>query len=55
MGRRDDTYLKQLQARYRKASKKEKTQMLNVFAIVTGCHRKHAACLLRRGLGQGRQ
>jgi hypothetical protein len=46
MSRTDDKYLKQLQARYRKASKKEKTGILDEFVKTTGYHRKHAIAVL---------
>jgi hypothetical protein len=46
MSRTDDTYLSQLQARYRKASKKEKRLILDEFAKTTGYHRKHATAIL---------
>jgi hypothetical protein len=55
MSRTDDTYLKQLQARYRKASKKEKTVILDEYVKTTGYHRKHATAVLngRRERVQG--
>jgi hypothetical protein len=55
MSRRDDKYLKQLQARYRKASKKERTAILDEFVKTTGYHRKHAIAVLngRRERVQG--
>ncbi len=46
MSRMDDTYLKQLQARYRKASKQEKTVILDEYVKTTGYHRKHASAVL---------
>jgi len=46
MSRADDPYLKQLQARYRRASKKEKSRILDEFAKTTGYHRKHATAVL---------
>jgi hypothetical protein len=46
MSRTDDRYLKQLQARYRKASKKEKTVILDEYVKTTGYHRKHATAVL---------
>ena len=46
MSRMDDTYLKQLQTRYRKASKKEKTVILDEYVKTTGYHRKHATAVL---------
>ena len=55
MSRRDDTYLKQLQARYRKASKQEKSVILDEYVKTTGYHRKHATAVLngRRERVQG--
>lgn len=55
MSRTDDTYLKQLQARYRKASKQEKTIILDEYVKTTGYHRKHATAVLngRRERVQG--
>jgi hypothetical protein len=49
MGRTDDTYLRQLQARYRTASKKEKSRILDEFVKTTGYHRKHASAVLSGG------
>jgi hypothetical protein len=46
MSRTDDRYLKQLQARYRKATKKEKTVILDEYVKTTGYHRKHATAVL---------
>jgi len=46
MSRTDDTYLKQLQVRYRKASKQEKTVILDEYVKTTGYHRKHATAVL---------
>lgn len=46
MNRTDDSYLRQLQARYRKASKKEKSRILEEFVKTTGYHRKHATAVL---------
>jgi len=46
MSRTDDRYLKQLQKRYRKASKKERTAILDEFVRTTGYHRKHATAVL---------
>ena len=48
MSQADDTYLKQLQARYHKASKKEKGCILDEFVKTTGYHRKHATAVLNR-------
>jgi len=55
MSRTDDTYLKQLQARYRKASRQEKTIILDEYVKTTGYHRKHATAVLngRRERVQG--
>ena len=46
MSRTDDSYLGQLQARYRRASKKEKNRILEEFVKTTGYHRKHATAVL---------
>jgi len=46
MSRSDSSYLKQLQARYRKASKNEKTVILDEYVKTTGYHRKHATAIL---------
>jgi len=46
MSQTDGTYLKQLQARYRRASKKEKTIILDEYVKTTGYHRKHATAVL---------
>jgi len=55
MSRTDDTYLKQLQVRYRKASRQEKTIILDEYVKTTGYHRKHATAVLngRRERVQG--
>jgi hypothetical protein len=55
MSRTDDRYLKQLQTRYRKATKKEKTIILDEYVKTTGYHRKHATAVLngRRERVQG--
>ena len=55
MSRTDDKYLKQLQARYRQASRKEKSRILDDFVQTTGYHRKHATAILnsRRARVQG--
>jgi hypothetical protein len=55
MSRTDDKYLKQLRTRYRKASKKERTLILDEFVRTTGYHRKHAIGVLngRRARKQG--
>ena len=34
--------------RYREASKKDKSRMLDEFVAIAGCHRKHAVRLLRQ-------
>ncbi|RPI48121.1 MAG: transposase [Chloroflexi bacterium] len=46
MSRTDNPYLGQLQARYRKAIKKEKSAILDEFVKTTGYHRKHAMAVL---------
>lgn len=46
MGRIDDKYLELLKARYRKASKKERTAVLDEFVRTTGYNRKYAIGLL---------
>jgi len=46
MSQRDDTYLKQLRTRYRRANKKEKTVILDEYVKTTGYHRKHAIAVL---------
>jgi transposase InsO family protein len=46
MSRTDDKYLKQLQVRYRRASKKERSVILDEFVKTTGYHRKHAIAVL---------
>jgi hypothetical protein len=55
MSRTDEMYLKQLQARYRKANKKGKTVILDEYAKTTGYRQKHAAAVLngRRERVQG--
>ena len=55
MSRTDDKYLNQLRIRYRKASKKERTAILDEFVKTTGYHRKHATAVLngRRERVQG--
>lgn len=42
----DDKYLKKLEARYRVASKQEKTGILGEFVKTTGYHRKNPAAVL---------
>jgi len=46
MSRTDDKYLHQLQVRYRKASKKERSVILDEFVKTTGYHRKYAVAVL---------
>jgi hypothetical protein len=46
MSRTDGKYLKQLQTRYRKASRKERSTILDEFVKTTGYHRKHAIAVL---------
>lgn len=46
MSRSDEKYVQQLKARYRKARKKEKSQILDEFVRTTGYHRKHAVAVL---------
>lgn len=46
MSRTDEKYLSLLRTRYRKASKKEKSAILDEFVKTTGYHRKHATALL---------
>ena len=41
--------LRAIRNRYRKASKKDKSRMLDEFVAIMGCHRKHAVRLLRQG------
>ena len=41
--------LRAIRNRYREASKKDKGRMLDEFVAISGCHRKHAVRLLRRG------
>ncbi len=55
MSRTDDKYLKQLQARYHKASYQERGAILDEFVKTTGYHRKYASALLggRRPRKQG--
>ena len=38
-----------IRSRYREASKKDKSRMLDEFVAMTGCHRKHAVRLLGQG------
>jgi hypothetical protein len=46
MSRTDEKYLRLLKERYRKASRKERTAMLDEFVKTTGYHRKYAISLL---------
>jgi hypothetical protein len=46
MSRADGKYLDQLRARYRKASRKERSVILDAFIATTGYHRKHAIAVL---------
>lgn len=46
MSRIDGKYLEQLQSRYRKASKKERTTILDEVVKTIGYHRKYAIALL---------
>ena len=48
--------LRAIRNRYRGASKKDKSRMLDEFLALVGCHRKHAVRPLRQGENQlGRQ
>ena len=47
MGQMDDKYLDLLRARYRRASKKERSAILDEYVKTTGCHRKYAIGVLR--------
>jgi len=42
----DTKYLSSLKARYAKASKQERSKMLDEYVATTGCHRKHATAVL---------
>jgi hypothetical protein len=46
MGRRDEEYLRLLKERYRKASRKERSAILDEFVKTTSYHRKYATALL---------
>ena len=46
MSRTDDKYLQQLQTRYRKASRQERSIILDEFVKTTGYHRKYAIAIL---------
>ena len=41
--------LRAIRNRYKSASKKDKSRMLDEFVALVGYHRKHAVRLLRRG------
>lgn len=43
----DTKYLASLRARYAKASKPERSKILDEYVATTGCHRKHAIAVLR--------
>lgn len=47
MTQHDTKYLASLKARYAKASRKERSQILDEFVATTGYHRKHAIAVLR--------
>ncbi len=47
MTRIDDKYLRLLRKRYREASRKERSAILDEFEKTTGCHRKYAIGVLR--------
>ena len=48
--------LRAIRNRYREASKKDKSRMLDEFVALVGCHRKHAVRLLSKAITQlGRQ
>ena len=47
MTQHDTKYLASLKARYAKASRKERSQILDEFVVTTGYHRKHAIAVLR--------
>ena len=38
-----------IRSRYREAPKKDRSRMLDEFVAITGCHRKHAVRLLKKG------
>ena len=40
--------LRAIRSRYREASRKDKSRMLDEFVALIGCHRKHAVRLLRQ-------
>ena len=44
--------LRAIRNRYREASKKDKSRMLDEFVAIVGCHRKHAVRLLRQGISR---
>ena len=47
MSQSDTKYLASLKARYIKATKKERSQILDEYVATTGCHRKHAIAVLK--------
>jgi transposase InsO family protein len=47
MSQLDEKYLARLRERYRKASKKERSAILDEYVKTTQCHRKHAIAVLR--------
>ena len=47
MSQTDEKYLARLRERYRKASKKERSAMLDEYVKTASCHRKHAIAVLR--------
>ena len=47
MSQSDAKYLASLKARYIKATKKERSQILDEYVATTGCHRKHAIAVLK--------
>jgi hypothetical protein len=55
MSQIDDKYLNQLRSRYRKASKKEKTAILDEYVKTTGQNRKYAIGVLRGKRRTGRR
>ncbi len=40
-----------LRSRYREASRKVKSRMLDEFVAIAGCHRKHTVSVIRQGSG----
>ena len=47
MNQPDTKSLASLKARYAKASKKQRSQILDEYVATTGCHRKHAIAVLK--------